>query len=338
MDNSIKISIIIPAYNVEQWLPRCIDSVLAQDYTNTEVLLIDDGSTDSTDKVIDSYAAKDPRIVAIHQSNAGIVAVRDKGISLATGQYVGFVDGDDVIETDMYRRLLENALKYDADISHCGMKYCFYDGRVKLHYGTGEVIQFDRDTGVCELLYGRKIEPSLCNKLYRRDILIDSCLDVTVQNNEDLLRNFTLFSRANCSVFEDFCGYQYWRRENSMSCGGFKAKVCQDVLRARKLILEHADESSYRAAMQSYLNALISSYNSAVFGKTDEALKMRAGCKRELKRLKAEVGQLPKDLKFRAIAILKVAPVYHILMKLHEGQIQRRIKVDRAKVQKERMP
>ena len=216
MDLNIKISVIIPAYNVVEWLERCLDSVLSQTYTNLEVLLIDDGSTDGTAVIVDDYAQKDGRIVAVHQKNAGLVAVREKGITLATGEYVSFVDGDDVIEPDFLARLLANAINYDADISHCGMKYCFYDGRVKLHYGTGEVIAFDNTSGVRELLQGQKIEPSLCNKLYRREILENSCLDTSVTNNEDLLRNFILFGRANKSVFEDFCGYQYWRRVESM--------------------------------------------------------------------------------------------------------------------------
>ena len=311
MGSEIKISVIVPAYNVAPWLERCVDSILQQSYPNLEVLLIDDGSNDGTAAIVDACAAKDPRVVAVHQSNAGLVAVREKGIALATGEYVSFVDGDDLIEPDFLERLLKNALSYNADISHCGMKYCFYDGRVKLHYGTGEILTLDRITGVNELLYGSKIEPSLCNKLYRRELLKDSCLDPDIVNNEDLLRNFVLFSRAECSVFEDFCGYQYWRRAESMSNTGFSEKVCRHVLRARFLILENAALSVLPAARQAYLHALISSYNATIGEPSDAAEEISHFCKAELKRQKSALSSLPRGLSLRAIAILRVPIVYH---------------------------
>ena len=335
MDLNIKISVIIPAYNVAQWLGRCVDSVLNQSYANLEVLLIDDGSTDATPGIVDVYAQKDARVVAVHQQNAGLVAVREKGITLATGEYVSFVDGDDVIEPDFLARLLENAIAYDADISHCGMKYCFYDGRVKLHYDTGEVAVFDNSTGLCELLRGQKIEPSLCNKLYRRELLINSCLDKSLVNNEDLLRNFTLFSRANRSVFEDFCGYQYWRRAESMSNNGFQAKKYYDILRVRALILENADAQIRGAAKQSYINVLISSYNSTVGNATGAARQLAAHCKGELRQMKADIRSLPRGLRLRGMAILHVPALYHGLYRVHEAQVRRKIKTARAKAKNE---
>lgn len=326
MNLNHKISVIIPAYNVAKWLPRCVQSVLDQTYENLEILLIDDGSTDDTGAIVDAYGEKDPRIVAIHQANAGLVAVREKGIALATGEYVSFVDGDDVIEPDFLLRLLRNAITYGADISHCGMKFCFYDGRVKLHYGTGEIIEFDTVAGVNELLRGGRIEPSLCNKLYRRELLQDSCLDPSVTNNEDLLRNFTLFSRTNKSVFEDFCGYQYWRRTESMSNDGFKAKACWDVLRARALIFHHADLQAQGAARQSYINALIACYNSAIGIHTKDAEELRLYCRAGLRKFKNEWKALPKGLYLRAFAIMKLPVIYHPIQRLHVENVHRKIR------------
>src|SRR5699024_8754189 len=146
MNTDIMVTVIVPAYNVEQWIKRCIDSICNQSFSNLEIIVIDDGSTDNTFKVLQECAKKDKRIRIIHQENSGLVAVREKGIKLAKGEYVGFVDGDDVIEPDMYERLVENAIKYDAEIAHCGIKYCFYDGRVKLHWGTGVIKIYDRNT------------------------------------------------------------------------------------------------------------------------------------------------------------------------------------------------
>lgn len=333
MDRMPLITIIVPAYNVEAWLPRCLDSVLAQTYANLEVLVINDGSTDGTEAIIDTYAKSDQRVVAIHQANAGLIEVRETGIQLAKGEYIGFVDGDDTIEPDMFKRLLNNALKYDAAISQCGMLYCFYDGRKKPMHGTGKLTVYSRSDGCRALLHGEDMEPSLCNKLYRREILKESCLDRSVMNNEDLLRNFVLFSRADRSVLEDFCGYHYWRRAGSMSNDGFQAKRCQDLVRARSLILENAEDDLRSAAMQSYVNALISCYNSAVGVRTEDACGLRGECKKNLGMIRGELSLLPKGLYLRALGILNLPWAYHAVIRFHNVQVKRRIKLNAAKVQ-----
>ena len=171
------ITVIVPAYNIDEWLPRCLDSIIKQKYSNLEIIVIDDGSIDQTGYIADKYAEKDKRIRVIHQENAGLVEVREKGIGLASGDYIAFVDGDDMITEDMYQRLLYNALKYNADISHCGVKFCWPDGKVESHYGTGQIIVQDNFTGQKDLLEGIRIEPGLWNKLYKTDLLKDSCLD-----------------------------------------------------------------------------------------------------------------------------------------------------------------
>ena len=134
MDN--KISIIVPAYNIETYLARTLDSVLAQTYQNIEVIVVNDGSKDGTGAVIDRYAAQDHRVKAIHKENGGVTSARFRGVAEATGDWIGFVDGDDTIEPQMYGRLLENALKYGADISHCGYRMVFLS-RVDYYYNTG---------------------------------------------------------------------------------------------------------------------------------------------------------------------------------------------------------
>ena len=102
------ISIIIPAYNIQDYLGATLDSVLAQTYENLEIIVVNDGSRDNTADVIDSYAARDRRIKAIHKENGGVTSARLRGVAEATGAYIGFVDGDDYIEPQMYARLMEN--------------------------------------------------------------------------------------------------------------------------------------------------------------------------------------------------------------------------------------
>lgn len=322
----MKISVIVPVYNVEPYLEACLDSILNQTHRDLEVIVINDGSCDRTGSILDKYAAADPRIVAIHQENAGLIAVREKGISLATGEYIGFVDGDDTIAPDMYERLLCNALTYNAEISHCGMLYCFGDGRRKPMHGTGELEVFENTEGVRELLRGNRIEPSLCNKIYAAKLLKDSCLDSTILNNEDLLRNFVLFSRANRSVFEDFCGYLYWRRENSMSNNSYSARIARDVLKARHLILENVPDALYQDAYGCYLAALISAYNGQIGIKNDEARELRRQCHAEITERKSKLFVLDKGRRYRAIAIIAVPGLYGILFRIHMKMLYRRIR------------
>jgi len=114
-----KISVIVPIYNVEKYLRRCVDSILAQTYANLEVILVDDGSTDGSPAICDEYAQKDKRVVVIHKKNAGVSAARNSGLDKATGDYVAFVDADDYVDTSMYAKLIEKAEQNDLDICVC---------------------------------------------------------------------------------------------------------------------------------------------------------------------------------------------------------------------------
>lgn len=113
-----KVSIIVPIYNMEKYLGRCIDSILVQTHTNIEVILVDDGSTDSSPQVCDDYAKRDPRIKVIHKSNGGLSSARNAGLDIATGDYIGFVDSDDYISTDMYKVLAERLDNSDCEIAN----------------------------------------------------------------------------------------------------------------------------------------------------------------------------------------------------------------------------
>lgn len=121
MEKNPKISIIIPIYKVEDYIETCINSVLNQSYKNLEVILIDDESPDNCGEICDNYAQNDDRIKVIHQKNKGLSGARNSGLKIATGDYIGFVDSDDWVEVDMYKTLLNLALKNNLDIVECGV-------------------------------------------------------------------------------------------------------------------------------------------------------------------------------------------------------------------------
>ena len=164
-----KISVVIPAYNIQGYLGKTLDSVLNQTYKNLEIIVVNDGSGDSTGSVADAYAEKDSRIRVIHKENGGVTSARLRGVAEASGEWIGFVDGDDFVEPDMYERLLKNAIDYNAEISHCGYQMVF-PSRVDYYYNTGRVVAQDRKNGLQDLIQGSFVEPGVVTKLYCREL------------------------------------------------------------------------------------------------------------------------------------------------------------------------
>ncbi|MBA4384754.1 MAG: hypothetical protein C0410_08460 [Anaerolinea sp.] len=210
------ISVIVPVYQIEKYLPNCIESILAQTYPDFEVILVDDGSTDRSGNICDEYAAKDRRVKVIHKINAGVSAARNSGIDASNGNYISFIDGDDWIEPDFFSLLVSNLEKYSTDISHCGYTLDLKSKSIPMH-GTASIKVYENIEGLQEFILGRKIEPGLWNKLYKRKLFDNLRLDESLKINEDFLLNYYLFKISNSTVFHDVCKYHYQKREGSAS-------------------------------------------------------------------------------------------------------------------------
>jgi glycosyltransferase involved in cell wall biosynthesis len=264
MQNDL-ISIIVPVFNLQSELPRCLDSVLAQSYSNIEIIVVDDGSSDGSADIMRRYAKKEPRIKPVFQENGGVTSARLHGVREASGQWIGFVDGDDEIEPDMYERLLKNAVTYQADISHCGYQMCFPDGRVNYFYNTGLLAQQDKITALKELLSGSRIEPGLCNKLFHKtlsqSLLHGETVPLDIKINEDLLMNYRLFSAAKQTVFEDWCPYHYIVRSTSASRAKLNPHKIYDPIRVKEIVRQDALTELHDAAQQAYINTCINTYH-----------------------------------------------------------------------------
>ena len=257
-----RISVIVPAYNLAQWLPRCLESILGQTHSDLEVIVVDDGSRDETCSVAEAYARKDSRVKVISKENGGVTSARLCGLKAATGRWIGFVDGDDVLDAGMYARLLQNAHDHNADISHCGYQRNFPDGGLEFHYNTGKIRKQDSLTGLRDLLEERLIEPGLCSKLYRADLFVglEEKMDLTIRNNEDMLMNYYLFSNAATSVYEDVCPYHYMIREDSASHRKLSEHRIYDPVRVREIILQQAPSELKEDARQALLRVLLYVY------------------------------------------------------------------------------
>lgn len=259
------ISIIVPAYNVENYVRETIKSILNQTYENIEVICVDDGSTDNTYQALKFLEATDERIRIFTKKNEGVTKARQYGFEQAKGKYVGFIDADDKIEPNMFEKLYSNAKKFNADISHCGHDIVWLDGRKESYYGTGRLAQQDKISGIKSLISG-SFEPGLCNKLYKYTLLHSlfhsETMDFSIKINEDLLMNYYLFKMADSTVLEDVCLYHYIKRAGSASASGWNKDMIWDPIRVRQIIQEDSIGSEYEnEAKKVCLFTCINQYN-----------------------------------------------------------------------------
>ena len=214
-----KLSIVVPVYNVSQWVPVMIGSVLNQLYRDWELILVDDGSTDGSGQICDSYCAEDNRIRVIHQKNAGVSVARNVGVAAASGEFIGFVDADDIIEPDMYALMTAVAEKYGADIVQCQHdRTDTFNGSQRsseatLLDGEGFVRRMFTKTGGH---YTNQV--ALWSKVYRRN-LFDGILFPEGRVYEDEQETYKLCLKADIIVEIPDILYHYIKRENSIITG-----------------------------------------------------------------------------------------------------------------------
>lgn len=170
METTPKISIIVPVYNMEKYLRQCVDSILAQTFKDFELLLVNDGSKDSSPQICDEYAAADARVRVIHKENSGQADSRNIAIKEAKAPLIGFVDSDDWIDPDMYETLYNTLVSTGADISICGYYMSYVNKEVTYCSGEGVTI-FDRDQAMLLLLRDKKLKSFLWDKLFRREVI-----------------------------------------------------------------------------------------------------------------------------------------------------------------------
>lgn len=205
------ISVLVPVYNVEPYLSKCLDSILAQTYRDLEIILVDDGSTDQSGQICDRYAEKDPRIRAFHTENRGLAAARNLGLRKALGTYIGFVDSDDWIEPDMYECLRKTAKETNADAVECGYIIEFAKTRKRYPSVNRTVCGMD---AVDALIQG-EIREQVWNKLWKRH-LFENASFPEGRNFEDIATVYKLIRNARVTGIDRFL-YHYVQRKTAIS-------------------------------------------------------------------------------------------------------------------------
>ena len=219
------ISVIVPVYNVEKYLGKCVDSILAQTYENLEIILVEDGTRDGCGAICDAYAAKDPRVRVIHKENGGLSSARNAGMDIARGEYFGFVDSDDWIEPETYETLLNLAEKYDADLVS-GSRYDVAEPTgertLGLHHEKEECISAMEMLGRVFVWDG--CDSAAWDKLYRRHLFADIRYPLGMYS-EDIAIFYKLMEKANRVALCPKPLYNYLHRENSITTAKLSEKT-----------------------------------------------------------------------------------------------------------------
>ncbi len=209
-----KISVIVPIYNTEKYLSECLESIVNQSYKNLEIILIDDGSTDKSPFICDEYSKQDSRIKVIHKKNEGVAVARNTGISIAQGDFLAFVDSDDILNLKMFEKLMNNLVNNDADISICDFSSILTD-KDNPDCISNQIYSFDSHTALKHLYIDKDFcFVSFCGKIFPRNFF-DNIIIPSFACAEDNYILYKLLYKAEKVVFDKSSLYIRRIRENS---------------------------------------------------------------------------------------------------------------------------
>lgn len=236
-DNPL-ISVIVPIFNGEDYLESCIRSILNQTYPFLQIILVDDGSTDSSAEICDSYQQADSRVCVLHTKNAGVSSARNAGLELAKGEFIGFVDSDDWIESSMYETLLGLIKKFQADVACCSYKKIGADGSI-LDFGDNEICVFHGADMLETYVTGRNgriLSPAVWNRLFRRQLL-EGIRFPPMEKFEDQVFTVQTLMKAEKGVFINTSLYNYRQRPGSLTNTNYGYRDIVNFTEAQKFLL-----------------------------------------------------------------------------------------------------
>lgn len=305
------ISVVVPVYNIEAYLEKCVRSLLDQTYSNLEIILVDDGSTDSSPALCDKLAVEDERVVVSHKRNGGLSDARNHGIALASGEYLSFIDGDDYLAQGAYEAVVAE-LEGAADIVAFGIELCYDDGR-KIRKAPAARQCLGMGQGIVALNTFCGLDVSACNKVYKRS-LFEGIEFPVGKHCEDYYIMPRLLDRAARIVMLPDAFYQYRQRSGSITKG---PSFTMDYIYAAESQVEyvsvtHPDlvslaEGAVGFAYLTYLNFCIK------HGLDDETVIAR----RELRRYRSVVAgerRFPLWKRFQYLLACGPLPVYRLLI------------------------
>ena len=224
------ISVIVPVYNVEKYLRKCIDSIINQTYRNLEIILVDDGSPDNCGAICDEYAAEDSRVKVIHKKNEGVSVARNEGLEKSNGELIIFIDPDDFIENEMLADMHDNIIKYNVDVVCCGYFIEKLDEMIRKYPNRG----IFSSNELIEKLFSMEVFSVIWNKMFKKSVLLDNKnkyiqFPIGIYMGEDVLWLTRVLKRCKEGYCIDKCYYHWIRREESAT-GSLDTKIDSKVL------------------------------------------------------------------------------------------------------------
>lgn len=321
--NSV-ISVIVPTYNSEKTIERCLLSILKQTYENLEVIVVNDGSSDSTETICEKMASYDSRLKVITIKNGGVSHARNIGIDNAKGDYITFVDSDDYIDKEMYKNLID-LFDTNVDIVHCSYKNVDELGNILSVVGSkSKQIKMNHDEGMECLLAGRYFAGGMCNKLYRTKLFCNVRLKENIKFNEDILANYYLFDNANNTVYSDEPFYNYVANADSSTHLAIGVFACTQIVQVSKLMMEESIGKPYYAVAQNRVAFfLLNLYRNCVFAPKKENKQIAKQVYKELSHYKSK-GLYSRKKDRISIVLLRCFP--HLYSKLYKTYDKIRVK------------
>lgn len=257
------ISIIVPVYNVENYLDACMRDIMNQTYSNIEIVLVDDGSTDNSGEMCDYYARIDGRIKVIHKKNGGLSDARNEGIVQANGNYIMFVDSDDVVSYKLVEYLCKLVKDNSADIAICDLVHCYSNKKIFFEEETN-IELFEPEDAIVEMLYQKSFLVSATGKLFRKEYFKENLFPKGMLF-EDSAIMYRLFDKANKIVYGNAKLYGYMHREGSITTAKFSKKDCDILIICDQLIeyMKHRNKKLKKAARAYYMTANLRVYLNA---------------------------------------------------------------------------
>lgn len=312
-----KISVIVPIYNVEKYLKKCIESIINQTYSNLEIILVDDGSPDNCGKICDEYQVQDSRIKVIHKKNGGLSDARNAGIKEATGEIISFIDSDDFVDLDMYEYMLNEMQKENADIVICGTKIDFENGKTRIKRAEKRKILNSKDA-LIELNSFKSFDMAVWNKLYKKEI-IDGIFFPVGKKSEDYFVMYQYFDRAKKIIILPEAKYHYIQRANSISRGkNFTHDYIEGSKQQKAFFDKKYPEISF-VGNTAYAFSYIATYNRYLKNKLKISKEFKKEFKKELKKYIYDIKINPyisKTKKIQAIIFARNMFLYKLIMRV----------------------
>ena len=323
-----KISVIIPVYNVEKYIHKCVDSVIGQTMQDIEIILVDDGTKDCCGEICDEYAEKDSRIKVVHKENGGLSDARNAGMKYATGECVVFVDSDDYIKNDMLEYMYKNLLEYDADFSTCGV-YDVYGDHI-IEQESMPVKLVSGEEAFSYILQGTHIKGAIWNKMFRRSLIEELEFPVG-KTYEDVFYTCELMKKVKKVAVGTEPKYYYIHRENSITTRPYSLRdhdIIEGYTKTFKIVMEHFPNLKQEAQFRffwSWFVVLDKMLTEKKYNEITQFKKIRSDLRKNVWKI-VRNPYFQKSRKIAAIVLKFNTKLYRLLMLLNQKKNLRLMK------------